>query len=109
MKSDLPKLDALLKAVADAKYDAKTVAELLAAVRSPRDLNAMRWEQLEQLALALGALEPKSSPALESVYKILAFPPGYESPAFNIGADGKQFANRHAELVKAIQSLLQAK
>jgi hypothetical protein len=103
-------LSALVKAADSGNYDPRTIAEMLALVKKPAGpVEAMRWEQLVQAALAISALDPKASPQLKKAYEALAFPPQYESPALSHPAASANFRNRHAELVNIMRELLPGK
>jgi hypothetical protein len=89
----MPSADKLIEALKTAKLDAATVQAMLAIVRSRKaQTKEMRWEEVEQLALAAAALhhadltfkkqprDEKAAKALADLFQALSFPPGYESP-----------------------------
>jgi hypothetical protein len=110
VKGALPHLDALAKAAAGATYDRKTVDALLAAVRGQKEKPAtMRWEEAEQLALALAALRSgEQGPSLSDLFKSLTYPDGYESPALAHPENAKKEpgVTRRADLTRVLEELL---
>jgi hypothetical protein len=76
-----------LQAVNGAAYDAKGAKAVLAALARRKDrVKGMSWDEVQQLALAVGALQPATGEKallepLGELYRSLAFPPGFESPA----------------------------
>jgi hypothetical protein len=96
----LPHAADLVKAMENAKYDRPAIASLRASVMAlATDAKVLRWDEAEQLALALGALG-RDDVALTKLFNVLAYPYGYDSPA-----QGHAGGGRRRELEKAIEEV----
>jgi hypothetical protein len=104
VQAALPRATDLVKAMENAKYDAPAIASLRASVlEMTTRARVLRWDEVEQMALALGALGRDDS-ALIRLFNALAYPSGYDSP--EQGQDG---GKRRQALEKAIEELQRSK
>lgn len=100
VRDALPHAADLVKAMENAKYDAPALGSLRASLtEAAAHAKVLRWDEAEQLALALGALG-RNDAALAKLFDALAFPSGYESPA-----QGQADGGRRRAMEKAIEEL----
>jgi hypothetical protein len=96
----LPHAADLVKAMENVKYDRPAIVSLRASVMVlATHAKVLRWDEAEQLALALGALG-RDDVALTKLFDVLAYPSGYDSPA-----QGQAGGRRRQELEKAIEEV----
>jgi hypothetical protein len=103
------------KADGMATFDPATISKLIKALDvDDATLEAMSWDEVEQLVLALGALndalpdgQKKDAKLFTPLYGLLAFPPGYESPeTFRVKDGGK--GDNDKKLNDDLKALLKA-
>jgi Cytochrome c554 and c-prime len=86
-KKALAALYGLAKKVRALKYNNDDIAAILKRILpgDKADIEALTWDEVQQLTLAIAALKPtlagKGKEQLDDITRLLAYPPGRESPS----------------------------